>query len=203
MHTTHTTASTAAVIVSVHAQSRRVRFIGAAYHETPGYAAPMHRPTRQPRLHRFRRAARRVVMWTALVAAIGIGVVWAGGKRAIFPRGLVGGTGVNVYGLKGGVLITNDEFVDGITFVSGPIPYLQRNFTPVWKPSWSTHALSWELQLPYWIPTLLCLTTFALLFRIERHDKRRTRVSTCAACEYDLAGLPTAAVCPECGATRQ
>ena len=56
----------------------------------------------------------------------------------------------------------------------------------------------WLIQIPYWIPTLLCLATFALLFRVERREKRLARAGHCV-CGYSLAGLADGAVCPECG----
>jgi len=144
-------------------------------------------------------------MWAALVAAVTIGVVWAGGEKALFrahfPLGWVDTLGVNVYGVRSGLLATNDELLDYSFNAAPQEPFgWQYREAAIWLPSWRTDQyVSWYLRLPYWIPMLPCLMTFALLFRVERRAKRLARVGKCAQCGYDLTGLADGAVCPECG----
>ena len=142
-------------------------------------------------------------MWAALVAAIAIGVVWAGGERTVWHQPIWGAyvskTGINAYGVRGGVWLTDDEFYDLFQPSARPPLQWQRSVPPIWFPSWRNKPVeSWTLQLPYWLPLLVCLAVFALIFRIERREKRLARAGHCV-CGYSLAGLAEGAVCPECG----
>jgi len=144
-------------------------------------------------------------MWAALLAAIGIGVVWAGGERFEFSGELVipgprfpEEDALVTEGRLGGVAIYRVPFRTLVwsTFSLDPFPD-----SWMWRPRahldfWN----SWTLHIPYWIPTFLCLATFALLFRVERREKRLARAGRCV-CGYSLAGLAEGAVCPECGKT--
>ncbi len=141
-------------------------------------------------------------MWAALVAAIGIGVVWAGGRRTGYlwmERFWEGQQPQEQYlivnGLLGGVVI---EWRSWSTMImSSPFKFEVNLFRWMWLPSLdATSSRDWVFRLPYWIPTLLCLTTFGLLFRIERREKR---LAGHCGCGYSLAGLAEGAVCPECG----
>jgi len=178
---------------------------GAGYHGF-GYAARVkdtHPQPRSPRRRAFR-AGRRVIMWAALVAAIGIGVVWAGGRstwfywdgwfwearpdeeRALIVRGLLGGIAIEWRTLRS--MMMESSFDPDVNMLRW-----------MWWPSWTQRPWGvWNLLLPYWIPTLLCLTTFALLFRVDRRERRLARAGHCV-CGYSLAGLASGAVCPECG----
>lgn len=177
----------------------------------PGaYAAPV--PARRPLLKTLRTLLRRVLMWAALAAAVGIGVVWAGGRATRFhcvnsfdwPRpeqGRISGPAFCEFrGVRGGFLIACESWPTALFGgMYGPDLYALRT---MWLPSLHIgNAYDWKLRIPYWLPTLLCLAAFALLFRIERRAKRRARVGACVACGYDLVGVAgvAAGVCPECG----
>lgn len=148
---------------------------------------------------------RRVVMWAALVVAVGIGVVWAGGERTwffwsaiywkgqapeeqfLFVKGLLGG--FSIEWRPWSYMIVEGSYVPDVNTIWW-----------MWLPRLNAWAWShWVLRIPYWIPTLLCLMTFGLLFRIERREKRFARAGRCGACGYDLVGLAAGVVCPECG----
>jgi len=189
---------------------------GAGYHGF-GYAARVKGTHPQPRSARrtafrtgFRtglRAGRRVIMWAALVAAIGIGVVWAGGRRTSFFCAEVWGRSqypvvqiLYIEGCLGGIVVERRMIVDSI--FAEDVRFRENTRHWMWLPSLSVSSEhNWELRVPYWIPTLLCLTTFALLFRVERRERRLARAGHCV-CGYSLAGLGEGAVCPECGVER-
>lgn len=147
-------------------------------------------------------------MWVALIVAVGIGVVWAGGKKTTWwtfyetpwherdvQRGIdMMRSDLYLRGRPDGVAIshmTEDQFGHGLRL---PMSEPREWWWPVWEGRWPDCGL-W---IPYWIPTLLCLATFALLFRVERREKRLARAGHCV-CGYSLAGLTDGAVCPECG----
>ncbi len=56
----------------------------------------------------------------------------------------------------------------------------------------------WYLELPLWIPLLICTPLSILAWRAHIHRRRQAAIR-CPNCNYDLAGLPAAATCPECG----
>gem|GEM_PF-1527836 len=148
-------------------------------------------------------------MWAALVAAIGIGVVWAGGERTQWRAGsvqtpwhepnVVDGFDFTrsvlfVSGRSGGMNFRHETFDSRSASLPVFAVPVQR-WCPTWAGRWPVNC---ALRIPYWIPMALCLTTFALLFRIERREKRLARAGHCV-CGYSLAGLADGAVCPECG----
>lgn len=71
-----------------------------------------------------------------------------------------------------------------------------------------TRASTLKVDIPYWLPTLLLLSTSALLFHLDRRPLRWVKSGLCPHCGYDKTGLPTPtsehgpaspAPCPECG----
>jgi hypothetical protein len=47
---------------------------------------------------------------------------------------------------------------------------------------------------------LFLQTTLAATWRKENIARRRLRIGHCPKCDYDRRGIPSASVCPECGA---
>jgi hypothetical protein len=62
----------------------------------------------------------------------------------------------------------------------------------------SGQSRRWYLEVPLWIPAVLCAPISILTWRT--HIRRRAHAAwRCPACGYDLSGLRPASLCPECG----
>ncbi len=149
-------------------------------------------------------------MWAAFVMAMGIGWVWVGGRWSGWYAGPYRTTLPTAnaacqfyFSGDGSVFSVQYARLDGVPLGGSgagaklaampPLP------SALWRPRLDKGLYSnWILRVPFWIPTLLCLATFALVFRIERREKRLARAGHCV-CGYSLAGLADGAVCPECG----
>lgn len=57
-----------------------------------------------------------------------------------------------------------------------------------------------DVAAPLWLPTLAVALITIGVWRADARARRRQRNGCCATCNYDRAGLPPAAPCPECGA---
>jgi hypothetical protein len=70
----------------------------------------------------------------------------------------------------------------------------------LWFPQWYHTPASGSrfVAIPLWIPALGAAAFAAALFRLDRFS----RVGLCRKCGYDLPGLSTGVLCPECGAAR-
>ncbi|MCX5690324.1 MAG: hypothetical protein NTV94_11175 [Planctomycetota bacterium] len=67
-------------------------------------------------------------------------------------------------------------------------------FGGTWEPARKS------LIVPLWFPILLVAGLSALAWRMDFAYRRRARIGCCTRCNYNRAGLPSAATCPECGA---
>ena len=67
------------------------------------------------------------------------------------------------------------------------------------EPNSRAANLGWNVWIPMWAPTALCVLITALAFRLDTLARRRARMNLCAKCHYDRTGLAGDAVCPECG----
>ncbi|MBC7835187.1 MAG: hypothetical protein H7Y88_08815 [Phycisphaerales bacterium] len=59
-----------------------------------------------------------------------------------------------------------------------------------------------ELDVPYWMPSLLVGLAGGAAAALCFRDRRRSRIRCCASCGYQLSGLPAGNPCPECGRGR-
>lgn len=159
---------------------------------------------RRVTLHATLGFARSAMKWATLAAALFVAGVWAGGRRTTFYGWLwsdllgLDPMAADVRGELGGVRFSYQEPRNVTVWDIWP-DYLE---DPKWKwrPTFVRYPSGdWELEIPYWIPTLLFATTSALLFRGGHRARRWKREGRCSACGYALSGLPPASPCPECG----
>jgi hypothetical protein len=67
----------------------------------------------------------------------------------------------------------------------------------IWTPSYNTglYYARPSITLPLWLGMMPAAAGAWMVWRVKR-----SKIGCCAACGYDLAGLPAMSVCPECGA---
>lgn len=150
------------------------------------------KPHARSRRERIRRAAK----WAGLVLCVLIGAAWGASRWwtlcycwSVSPNRV------------GGVAINGGAFCGGVDHVVRMPPpgwggWRNTHRSTVWAPLLIYQQYGPVLYAPLWIPFLaVAAPTVWLWWR----DRRRAEPGRCAACGYDLAGLASGAVCPECG----
>ncbi len=94
------------------------------------------------------------------------------------------------------------------------VPFRQRSWDDRWHATrwneWRAGDLGWYtttgggatsrvFALPLWIPAVLAAIPGCVWAALVFRGRYRVRTGRCHACGHDRAGLPVAAVCPECG----
>lgn len=155
---------------------------------------------------------RRVARLTAIVLLVLLGLSWV---STCFV-GRVSYYGGWVFGWYAGSLLVPrwigvrqvaDEGGGGVVWASQSVGWSGMEFLPRVErlSTWSVVSFAARgtraesVLIPLWMPLLLGAAPVTWLWQ---RDRRRARAGGCAACGYDLTGLCTEAVCPECGKSR-
>ncbi len=152
-----------------------------------------------------RRAAIHVSKWCGPIVAVGLAIAWWVGGTTWF---IYVGPGDWTTVAAGGIVavtyepgsIAQTEQLTGV-----PVPKGLRSIPAPGARMW-WFFLEWapsrkSLGLPLWFPIVIMLGLTALAWRIDLAARRRARIGCCPKCSYNLAGLPSASPCPECGAS--
>ncbi len=137
--------------------------------------------------------------WTATAVLVGVVSVWlASGWWYCWRIGTHAGLNVNG-GMLGVVWFGADHGADtGWTLMRTPEVSLLPRMPEVGSVVGLNGA--WYVTIPIWMLALPALA-MAVFFR-HRHARvvRSERAGLCQQCAYDRRGLPSDAICPECGA---
>ncbi|HVU63860.1 MAG TPA: hypothetical protein VHC70_07780 [Phycisphaerales bacterium] len=138
---------------------------------------------------------RKTIKWGGAAVTLLLVVVWIG-SGWWYPH-CYPAPWLSLTALRGGVMIYYD---------TAPVPdhnLVERrrqilvavNKQWNWRPMFSAG----QAKLPLWMPTGLMVIPTLLAWRLDTLARRRARLSLCAKCNYDRAGLAAGAKCPECG----
>lgn len=155
---------------------------------------------------------RRAAKWAGLAACVVIACCWAASFKWELWRGHIRslvGLDFSSCALRSGGFVVMDCRGDGgfdpsptRTGVSWDLRPA-RGVTVNWRPHVRAVGLPWAPEhsffviVPLWLPFLCFVFPTAWFWW---RDRRGVRPNQCPACGYDLVGLASGAVCPECGA---
>ncbi len=159
---------------------------------------------------RMRRAANALGMWGGPLMVLAFAVGWSYSKKYwliyVGPgdwRATVANGSIGINYEPG--LISMTEQATGVPVPRGlrtlPVPgnIVQANtawwFGGTWEPAKKS------LLVPLWFLIAMATAVTAIAWRVDFMASRRARIGCCPKCNYNRAGIPAAAPCPECGAT--
>jgi hypothetical protein len=152
-----------------------------------------------------------VLKWSGTAACLLIVALWFASRWLGLHSLYVGATTkYQLSAMQGGLLIAWEDRLPESRSRSGWFAWTELH-NDAWLRTWYWSfryvnaplgpgaGLYKHVVVPLYVVLLLIAAPVAYL---HWRDRRRARGGYCPACGYDLAGLPAAAACPECGPAR-